>query len=481
MKIGITHRLFWSLLAAAALAVITMVVIMQWSVGRGFIRYVNSMEKAGVALMASDLVREYNREKNWQFLKQHPERWQQLVASALPQWPPPFPEGVDHPPPPRNAGMEPPPRPMPPHLARQLVERLYLMDAGRMIIAGTVGANPEGETTPVLSDGQVVGYLGIVNLTKPADDHQLRFIKEQRYALMLVAMMLVLFAALLAFPLARRLVRPIRALADATHRLSAGEFTTRVPIDSDDELGRLAGDFNTLALTLERNEQARRQWVADISHELRTPVAVMRAEIEAIQDGVRQCTPDTIHSLHDEMLCLNRLVDDLHQLAMSDLGALSYRKQEVDLVSILDNAVELYRNEFAARNISISSEALPHGCVSIFGDPGRIHQLFANLLDNSLKYTDEGGRLLISMTTDKSRVIIDFKDTAPTVTATDLERLFERLYRVESSRNRATGGAGLGLSICRNIVEAHDGSIDARKSELGGLWVRVELPMKEGA
>jgi two-component system sensor histidine kinase BaeS len=295
-----------------------------------------------------------------------------------------------------------------------------------------------------------------------------------------VALLLVLLAAVLSFPLARRLVRPIRALADATHRLSAGEFTTRVPVDSQDELGRLASDFNILALTLESNEKARRQWVADISHELRTPVAVMRGEIEAIQDGIRQCSSGTVDSLHGEILRLSRLVDDLHQLAMSDLGALTYRKQRIDLAEILTDAVEGHRNEFATRKIDISIELPPHRYVPIFGDEGRLHQLLANLLDNSLKYTSEGGRLLISMSINDGKVIIDFKDSAPSVSDTDLERLFERLYRAESSRNRSTGGAGLGLSICRNIVEVHGGSIVAQKSELGGIWVRVELPIEGG-
>ncbi|HEY5973808.1 MAG TPA: ATP-binding protein, partial [Geobacteraceae bacterium] len=262
---------------------------------------------------------------------------------------------------------------------------------------------------------------------------------------------------------------------------AAGDYSTRVPVVSTDELGQLAGDFNTLALTLAQNEQARRQWVADISHELRTPLAILRGEIEALQDGIRKPSPDSIRSLHGEVLRLGRLVDDLYQLSLSDLGALQYRRERLDLAVLVGDVVSAHRAEFTANNIGLSASLPADGTAQLLGDPERLHQLFANLLANSLKYTAAGGELRIAMTCDGCTVSIDFQDSAPGVTDTDLERLFERLYRVEASRNRATGGAGLGLAICRNIVEAHQGTISARPSPLGGLWVRVELPRAGGS
>jgi two-component system sensor histidine kinase BaeS len=254
-----------------------------------------------------------------------------------------------------------------------------------------------------------------------------------------------------------------------------------VPVGRSDELGQLARDFNSLALALEKNEQARRQWVADISHELRTPLTVLRGEIEALQDGVRQPNPQAIGSLHGEVLRLGRLVDDLYQLALSDLGALTYRKTEAHLDELLDQAIEPLKEEFSRKGIALQVDRPAGSHLTLLADPERLHQLFGNLLENSLKYTDAGGRLDIRLETTADEAVIHFSDSAPGVTGPELDKLFDRLYRVENSRNRHTGGAGLGLSICRNIVEAHEGTIIARPSPLGGVWITVRLPITRNA
>jgi two-component system sensor histidine kinase BaeS len=277
--------------------------------------------------------------------------------------------------------------------------------------------------------------------------------------------------------LAHRLVLPIKRLAASMHRLASGEYDTRVAVGPEDELGQLARDFNTLALTLEKNERARRRWVADVSHELRTPLAILRGEIEAIQDGVRQAGPESMRSLHGEVMHLSRLVDDLYQISLYDIGALTYRKGSIDLKEVLEDALAMLGQEFVQKGINLSIE-LPRddGC-SVFADPDRLSQLFSNLLDNSLKYTDAGGKLSVKLQRGSNTALVEFADSAPGVAADQLERLFDRLYRVESSRNRAKGGAGLGLAICKNIVEAHEGTIAALPSPHGGVLIRVELPL----
>lgn len=477
MKIGITHRLFWAFLATAGMAAAIMVIVMQWSIRRGFIRYVNSVEKAGASRLAMKLTDEYRREGSWQFLQRNPARWPQLIESSLPGGDSSAANGTRS----ADAGRESRfHRRFPRHLAHRFATRLYLLDAGHRLVVGQRDPVAPGDVTPLTVDGRTMGYLGIEPRTHLAGAHQRRFIREQGDAFLVVALLLVCLAAGLALPLARRMVRPLRELAEASRSLAAGEFSTRVSVTSRDELGELAGTFNTLALTLEKNEESRRQWVADISHELRTPLAVLRGEIEALQDGVRQATPESIHSLHNEVLRLGRLVDDLHQLAMTDLGALTYRKQVLDVARILAAAVEGARLAAAAGTCAVAVDLPKKGTARVVGDPERLHQLFANLLDNSLKYTDGDGRLQVSMKVDDEKVLVDFQDSAPGVPDEALPRLFERLYRVDGSRNRATGGAGLGLSICRNIVDAHGGSIAARHSPLGGLWIRIELPLAEG-
>jgi two-component system, OmpR family, sensor histidine kinase BaeS len=228
-------------------------------------------------------------------------------------------------------------------------------------------------------------------------------------------------------------------------------------------------------MALESNEKARRQWVADISHELRTPLAVLRGEIEALLEGVRQTTPGAVRSLHNEVLRLNRLVDDLYQLALSDLGALTYRKEEVDLREVLENAANSYRPEFERKSLTLSLN-VPDEEIILFADRERLVQLFSNLLDNSLRYTDPGGVVSIRLNSGKDMVTAQIEDSAPAVPPEAMDKLFDRLYRAEGSRNRRSGGAGLGLAICKNIVEAHGGSIFAVLGKLGGLLVNITFP-----
>jgi len=304
---------------------------------------------------------------------------------------------------------------------------------------------------------------------------------EQKVTFLLVGGIIIVFAGILSYLLARRLVRPLEDLAEGTRRLASGDYERRVEVKGGDEIGNLSKDFNLLALTLEKNEEARRQWIADISHELRTPLGILRGETEALLDGVRQPDHAALQSLNTETLRLGRLVDDLYQLSMSDLGALSYRKKILNLAGLIEELAESYRNEFDQHGLSLTLTYEGSQGIQAFGDQERLHQLFTNLFENSLKYTDSGGGLEITLAIEGRNLSINFQDTAPTVPVAELEKLFDRLYRFESSRNRQTGGAGLGLSICKNIIEAHEGSISAAVSPLGGLWIKVSLPLTGNA
>lgn len=478
MKLGVAHKLFLVILTASGLAVVSSALIMQWSLNRGFIKFISAMEESGISRLAISIEKSYGTEQSWEFLQRDPARWRQLVAAALPEAPPPPPaEGMPDRQRPVNVSVD-KPRPMPPHLALHFDQRLFLLDANRKALVDHGAVPLDNAVTPLRYQGKTVGYLGLLPRTNTLDTPQRRFLHEQKSAFALVAAAVVLLSSILSFLLARRLVRPLNVLAHATHQLAAGSFAARVPVTSHDELGQLACDFNSLALALEKSELARRQWVADISHELRTPLTILRGEIEALQDGIRQPTHETINSLHDEVQRLGRLVDDLYQLSLSDVGALTYRKTELDLSELLAEIIALYRLEFLSKDILLEASLPENGSAVVFGDKERLHQLFSNLLDNALKYTDSGGKLTVTLQRTDGVAVIDFKDSAPHVPPSELSRLFERLYRVESSRNRSTGGAGLGLAICRNIVEAHGGNITAETSPLGGLWIRTALPVR---
>ncbi|GFO56002.1 two-component sensor histidine kinase [Geomonas sp. Red276] len=499
MKMRIKYRLFFAMLAATGAVVIGMFLIVQWSIGRGFLTYVNTVERDRLERLSEVLEQTYTAEGGWDFLQEDRDAWPRLLAYTMPR------EGSElerferrqglragHPGQPGNPGYSGqasrPGHPaqfsnmsagkIPPWFAHRFETRVFLLDASRRQIAGPPGLlQSQVDFKKILSGHRTVGYLGIRPRQRLTDTHQLLFVKQQKVALVMIAAVMFLVSAVISLPLSNRLVSPIRRLAASMHRLACGEYGTRVQVGTEDELGQLARDFNTLALALENNEQARRRWVADISHELRTPLSILRGEIEAIQDGVRPGGPDSMRSLHAEVMHLSRLVEDLYQISLYDIGALSYRKELIDLREMLEQAVEAFESEFDQKNIELTADFGGTGELPLFADAGRLQQLFDNLLENTLKYTDAGGKLSVRLEDDGDRVALSFEDSAPGVPPEDLERLFDRLYRVESSRNRSLGGAGLGLAICKNIVEAHEGSITAHPSSMGGILIRIELPL----
>jgi len=280
-------------------------------------------------------------------------------------------------------------------------------------------------------------------------------------------------AAALAFFLARNVSRPFRQLGITVRRLSSGEYEARAPAGVYEEIGRLAAHVNQLAETLEKNRTARQRWMADIAHELRTPVAVLKGEIEALADGVREADERMAVSLAEEVNHLAALVDDLQALALADAGALNIRKEPVDVSNLVGQVAEAFRNRLAAREVRLELSVGEE--ITITGDSHRLRQLVHNLLENSCRYVEEGAQVRLQLNEDRG-VILLLEDSGPGVSNEQLGRLFERFYRAESSRSRSTGGTGLGLSICRSIVEAHGGEIVAKRSAMGGLAIRISLP-----
>ncbi len=458
MKVGITYRLFLSILAATFAAILCMFLVMQWSINRGFLRYLDTMAHDSMKSVSVNLARAYARHGNWDFLRAEPTYW---VTRALHEHDGPAPSA-------RQEQLRPPKLP------------LVILDADRRALFG----HPEKHDTiryrPIIHNETIVGYVGHLPPRQFLSPPQLQFLQHQKSALITAVLGLVLVVVIFSLPLARRLVRPVRTVAAATRELALGRYAVRVPVTSSDELGQLASSFNAMAGALEKNEKARRQWVADISHELRTPIAVLRGEIEALMEGVRETTPEAVRSLHGEVMRLNRLVEDLHQLTLSDLGALTYRKESIDLAEVLTDSIDACQAEFDRKNITLNRDISPEQSpVPVFADGERLQQLFSNLLENSLKYTDRGGVLVVRVQRKGVMIEIDFEDSAPGVPADKMEKLFDRLYRVETSRSRTSGGAGLGLAICRNIVEAHGGTITASSSSLGGLLMQVSLPRED--
>ena len=477
MKTSITYRLFGAILLAAGLAVICLMVIMQWNLDRSFLKFVRETEATGRTQLVSTLEQLHSTHGNWDLLVQNPSAWQELLTSTLAR-PDAKPPTMG---PPRRPDRSQPQRvPGPPPFIQDYQQRFFLYAADHQFLIGESKAAGDINLITLTSDGKTIGFLGYLPIEKLTDNRHLDFLQRQQSTFILAAIIIVIVSAGISLLLARRLIRPLKHMTIATHKLSSGKLSTRVAVNSSDELGQLADDFNRLALTLEKNEKARKQWIADISHELRTPIGILRGEVEALLDGIRTADPAALNSLHGETMRLSRLVDDLYQLSMSDLGALTYRKAKIDIIELLNDLLDSYQSEIDKQKthfFGINPRSRP---VFILADPERLRQLFANLIDNSLKYTDPGGYLKIILNKGTNSAEINLQDSAPAVPEENLDKLFDRLYREETSRNRATGGAGLGLAICRNISEAHQGKISAHPSPLGGLWIKVSLPLYGG-
>lgn len=503
MKIRLWHRLFLALGALSVLALGALFVLQQRDFKAGFLAYVNRLTLEQLDLAAVKLGELHAQTGSWDALRQDRRRFRQIIlgeeeggarrpppyleerpddARPLPRGPDgelrPRPPGEGRPPPnadgrPPRDGMRPPQPPRRPDGAN-IMPRVLLIDAQGAVVVGNPDIPRDAPQLVVKANGQEVGRLLMAPIPALTRELDTGFAQTQARHALGIALGVIVGALLLAWLLSRWLLKPVGELAAGTRSLALGDFSVRLADTRNDELGDLARDFNRLAAALEQHRDSRRQWGADIAHELRTPLAILRGEIQALEDGVRQPTPAALASLRAECERLNGLVDDLYQLALSDRGALEYRFRPLDLAPLIRETADLHRHALAEAGIAL--EVAPMPALKLRGDAARLAQLFTNLLSNSGRYTDAPGRVVIAASNTGGRIIVTLDDTAPGVPPDALPRLFDRLYRVESSRNRAAGGSGLGLSIARSIVEAHGGELVASPSALGGLRMTLTLP-----
>jgi signal transduction histidine kinase len=332
----------------------------------------------------------------------------------------------------------------------------------------TSGERPLGELylLPVPFDG---GHL-------PAEA-AFRFSLD-RWLFAAVAGVGLLSLALAAVTL-RRLLSPVRELTDATRAFAAGELDHRVPVRRDDELGELAASFNTMAFSLARERELQRNMVSDTAHELRTPLTNLRCQIEALEDGLIEDGPAVVASLNEEVLQLQRLVEDLQELALADAGELRIAPIALRLGEEVRGAVGALRRgdrwpeaDGARIELDPALDRLPR----VLADPARLRQILTNLLLNALDHTPPGGSIRISGRTRGEEIEVSVEDDGPGVPAEHLPHLFERFYRTDPSRQRATGGTGLGLAIVRQLVEAQGGRVSAENAAGAGARFTFAMP-----
>jgi two-component system, OmpR family, sensor histidine kinase BaeS len=283
----------------------------------------------------------------------------------------------------------------------------------------------------------------------------------------------VIVGSLAAWWLVRRVLRPLERLTLATQALGAGDLAARVAEPPDPELRRLAAAFNQMAATLERVEDLRRRLVEDVAHELRTPLTSLRGFTEALADGVVDPTPEMLRNVQEEIERLTRLVEGLDQLARGDTDFRQRARAEVDLAALVARALDLTSPELSSRGIGvrIESQATP---MRLLGEPDEIGQVVSNLVQNAARYTDDGGSITVRLSAEGEWLRCSVENTGTPIPADQLHLIWERLHRVDSSRARASGGAGIGLAIVRQIVEGHGGSVGASSGDgRTAVWFRL--------
>lgn len=523
MRLTIARKIALAVTAIVILCIGTMAWVASSNLQRGFVAYLNEMQTQDLDQLRELLEERYRSEGNFDWLRHKPRALRDLLDQMKPRilaepderhrrrrrppreedelqaMPPPGDDPPAYPrprarleerdaegpppvrerPPPRRADA-PPPREEGPGRRDPMgfASRISIQDAEGRAVMGPPDF-PPGIERDIKVDGKVVGRMRLTPLRQASgsDASATVFLREQMQSMLLLSAALILLAILAAIWLARHLLRPVAALRDVTARIACGEFDARAPLLSRDELAELALYVNAMAEALEESEQQRRRMLANVSHELRTPLTVIRGEIEALLDGIRKADAGALASLHAEVLRLNKLVDDLHQLTLADAGDLHYQWQEVNLPELLLPVLARYQPRAQQAGLDLSW-SLPRAALQLRkADPDRLTQVVTNLLENSVRYTDRGGQIVVALTQAGRMVELSVEDSAPGVPPDAYKAMFDRLYRADAARSRALGGSGLGLAICKALVEAHGGDIVALPSVLGGVKMLIRLPL----
>ena len=305
-------------------------------------------------------------------------------------------------------------------------------------------------------------------------DSDLEFINTLNRVFIGVGILSLLLSIVIGAIISRNISKPISRVIDRAHLISQGHYSSRNNEETDTkEINELINSINDLAQNLESQERLRKQLTADVAHELRTPLATLQSHMEAMIDGIWEADTERLKSCHEEILRLNRLVGDLGKLAKYESSILTLDKTEFDLKDLVTRVAGNFERGFISKNIEL---ILRLDEQSIRADKDKISQMIVNLISNALKYTKTGGKVIIELTGDKNKAELTIIDNGIGIAEEDLPNIFERFYRADKSRNRLTGGAGIGLAITKAIVEAHKGIIEVESEINVGTKLKVSLP-----
>jgi two-component system sensor histidine kinase BaeS len=362
-------------------------------------------------------------------------------------------------------------------LAASSGTQVAVLDSHDHVVASTIAdplRAPGVQHSPLTLRGRRIGTLLVRfsggDLAASADRLQASLARAVIGAAGLAAVL----ALLVALALSRRITRPVTRLIESARAMGSGDRRARVgPVTgAPAELAELAATFDQMADTLDAQEQLRRNLVADVAHELRTPVAVLQANTEALLDEIVPHTPEQTAALHEEVLRLGRLVDDLQTLAAADAAAVQLTLQPCDLAEVAAAAASDWESSFAAAGVSFRHRLEP---APVQADPGRLHQVITNLLSNALKFTPAGGQVTMTLTHAGGQARLGVSDTGPGIPAGDLPRVFDRFWRAAQARQ--IPGSGIGLAVAAELARAHHGTIEASSQPGSGTLFTLVVPL----
>ena len=340
------------------------------------------------------------------------------------------------------------------------------------LVGTTYVKNATDTIVPILSHEKVVASLLVDPSILPA---QRQVTLDFLWPIGLISLLMAIPTVIIGLFLMRRFVTPLAEVIAAARAVAGGDLSTRVRAAGPHDLRALSDSFNHMAASLEQSDSERRNMLADIAHELRTPLTVMRGRLEGIVDGVYAASPEQIGPALEETYLLERLVEDLRLLTLAEARQLHFERKDVNLGEVVAHVIDLFQAEAEDKKIKLSLETSNQPVLALL-DPQRINQVVGNLVSNALRYTPEGTNVYLTVEKTAGDVLVTVSDDGPGVPAEDLPSIFQRFWRGEKSRSRISGGAGLGLAIARQLVEAQGGQIRADNRAQGGLKISIQFP-----
>lgn len=483
----LANKIFFSFTLTTLIAVGVLVSFWQIGLHDAFYRFVYQAEAKAVEQIEARLHRYYKQHRTWQALTSDREAWRLIhQPNNLGDGRTPRDRASTERDKPSRSGKG---SASPRQNNTDSLRRLSLYDVDKQVVIGREKFNANPIVRDIVFEGNLIAYIGLVPEKHLEQGPDQEFLKQQLILGVGTSAATVLLALLVAFWMSRYFAKQIKLLRESTQAIKNGQLDLRIPLKGRDELRELSEDINALAVTLAQNQRQRKEWTSNIAHDLRTPVTILKSHCEAILDGVFKADEGRIRALLAEVNRMQRLVEDFYQLSVVESESALFKNKRVDAVSILNRTIMKFQAQASQSGLEIRASIEKNADAYVMGDPDRLGQVFDNLMQNCIRYTDSPGIISVTLSTETAKptvnvqqgghLCITFEDSPPCVRADEQSKLFERLYRVEKSRSQEFGGSGLGLALCRGILDAHHGEINCCGSRHGGLGVIITLPLED--